>query len=52
LTPEEKATVERLYVATGKLRPLVKAISLFDRELGYRLTRLLDGFEKEIRRAL
>lgn len=48
----ERVSVERLYVAIRKLRPIVRAIVIANPDLGYRLTKLLDGFEAEVRASL
>lgn len=44
--------VEKLYVSIKKLRPLVRAILLFDRELGAKLSKHVDAIEIELRSVL
>jgi hypothetical protein len=48
----DRVYVEKLYVAIKRLRPIVRAIAAFDRDLGLRLSRHLDALEIDVRSSL
>ncbi len=52
MNQSDRVYVEKLYVAIKKLRPIIRAITAFDRDLGLRLSRHLDALDADVRSSL